>query len=513
VQLNIVRIGSKDIDFILDIDENLPVRAVGDELRLKQILNNLLSNAIKYTDAGHVKLTVNHLMDNGELILRFVIEDTGQGMKPEDLENLFAEYSRFNTEANRTTEGTGLGMSITKRLVNMMDGDIMAESEYMKGTTIKVEVKQKAVECGVIGLALKKQLCDFSYQGNIHLGNQNIVFESMPHGRVLVVDDLEINLYVAKGLMAPYKLNIDLANDGFEALDKVTAGESYDIIFMDHMMPRMDGMETTAKIRETGYTQPIVALTANTVAGQAEIFLANGFDDFISKPIDIRQLNTVLKKYIRDRQPADYIPAKEQPMHPPPYEKLKDIELLDVNAALEAMNGMFDVYMGTLKLTMRLLPGRMDTMDRFLAEEDIGGFKIEVHGIKSVLKNIGAAPLSEQAAALEKAAMDNDQDFCREHYPAFRAALVILADRLNEAIPSSAPEGKGTADKTAFAKALSEAREAAENYDSDLAIGLIAPYTDFAYDNETEEALKKIVHALEVFNCEEAINHIDSIIT
>jgi len=158
VQLNIVRIGSKPIEFILDIDENLPSRMIGDELRLKQILNNLLSNAIKYTTKGYVKLSVSNSEQDGDLTLRFIVEDTGQGMKPEDRDMLFTEYSRFNTEANRAVEGTGIGLNITRSLVNLMGGTIEAQSEYGKGSVFTATVKQKALECKVIGAKMQKNL-------------------------------------------------------------------------------------------------------------------------------------------------------------------------------------------------------------------------------------------------------------------------------------------------------------------------------------------------------------------
>jgi signal transduction histidine kinase len=153
-QINIVRIGSKQIEFLLDIDENLPSMMYGDELRLKQILNNLLSNAIKYTEQGHVKLSVSHSIQGEDISLRFAVEDTGQGLKQEDVERLFSEFTRFNAESNKSTEGTGIGLSITKSLVNMMDGTITVESEYGKGSIFTVTVKQKAVESPIIGAEL-----------------------------------------------------------------------------------------------------------------------------------------------------------------------------------------------------------------------------------------------------------------------------------------------------------------------------------------------------------------------
>jgi len=303
VQLNIMRIGSKPIEFILDIDENLPSRLIGDELRIKQILNNLLSNAIKYTDTGHVKLLVSHSVISEEIIiLSFIVEDTGQGMKPEDCSKLFSEYSRFNIESNRTTEGTGIGLSITKSLVELMEGTIAVESEFGKGSKFTVLVKQEAAGSGIIGKELSEQLCNFSFTGEKMLEQLQISYTPMPYGKVLVVDDVEINLMVAEGMLAPYDLNVELASSGFEAIEKVESGKTYDIIFMDHMMPQMDGMETTGKLRALGYKGAIVALTANALVGNAELFIQSGFDDFISKPVGIRQLNMVLNKFIRVRE-------------------------------------------------------------------------------------------------------------------------------------------------------------------------------------------------------------------
>jgi PAS domain S-box-containing protein len=267
VQLNIVRIGSKPIKFILDADENLPSKMLGDDLRIKQILNNLLSNAIKYTAAGSVKLSINHFIaENGDLMLRFRVSDTGQGLKPEDQKKLFSEYARFNFSANRKTEGAGIGLSITQNLVKLMDGKIIVESEYGVGSTFEVIVKQEKVDCPPIGKEIADKLREFRFSGKKDFANLQISREIMPYGKILIVDDIESNLYVAKGLMLPYKLTIETALSGFKAIDSVNSGKIYDIIFMDHMMPEMDGIETTQKLREQGYKGVIVALTANAIS-------------------------------------------------------------------------------------------------------------------------------------------------------------------------------------------------------------------------------------------------------
>jgi signal transduction histidine kinase/FixJ family two-component response regulator len=312
VQLNIVRIGSKSIEFALDVDKELPSRLYGDELRLKQVLNNLLSNAIKYTEKGQVKLSVAHSTEGNDVTLRFVVKDTGQGIKSGDRERLFSEYLRFNARANRATEGTGLGLNITKKLVEMMDGAIAVESEYGKGSTFTVTVKQKAVECSAIGAETAHRLRNFTFIGGRQTVQLDITREPMPYGSVLIVDDLETNLYVAKGLLSPYQLKIETAISGFAAIEKIKNDKTYDIIFMDHMMPKIDGIETTEKLRWLGYKGVIVALTANALAGNDEMFAQHGFDGFIPKPIDVNHLNAALNRFIRDRHPGEAKKYKSQ---------------------------------------------------------------------------------------------------------------------------------------------------------------------------------------------------------
>jgi len=297
IQLNIVRIGEKKLDFKLEVEDTLPSKLFGDELRVKQILNNLLSNAIKYTKEGYVKLKIDHIPDGDEVILSFRIEDTGQGISPEDLEQLFDEYQRFNNVANRTTEGTGLGLSITKRLAEMMGGTIEVESEYGKGSVFIVTVRQKTVECTEIGSEVAESLRDFDYLDKSHI-HTHIDYIKMPYGNVLVVDDVEINLYVAEAVLEPYGLHIELVDSGFAAISKIEDGHVYDVIFMDHMMPKMDGIATTEKLRESGYKGAIVALTANALVGNDVMFAEHGFDGFIPKPIDIYSIDEVLKKYV-----------------------------------------------------------------------------------------------------------------------------------------------------------------------------------------------------------------------
>jgi CheY-like chemotaxis protein/signal transduction histidine kinase len=315
VQLTVTRFESKPIEFELRADEHLPVTLVGDELRIKQILNNIVTNAFKYTDSGKVTMSVSteyKMSEQGEepyMMLIFRISDTGQGMTREQVDKLFDEYTRFNLEANRVTEGTGLGMSITKRLVYLMNGNIEVKSEPGKGSVFTIWLPQGIVAgAGVFGKEMAEKLSNFNYSSNALIKKTSqVTREYMPYGKILIVDDMEPNLYVARGLMSPYGLSIETAATGVEAVNKIKNGAQFDIIFMDHFMPEMDGIEAAKIIRELGYKQPIVALTANAVSGQAEMFLSEGFDGFISKPIDIRQLNETLNRMVRDKYPAETV--------------------------------------------------------------------------------------------------------------------------------------------------------------------------------------------------------------
>jgi CheY-like chemotaxis protein/anti-sigma regulatory factor (Ser/Thr protein kinase) len=299
VRINIVRIGDKPITFELNVDENLPRVLLGDELRIKQILNNLLSNAIKYTKAGTVRLDVYR---EGENILVCKVSDTGIGIRKEDAGRLFTEYSQLDARANRKIEGTGLGLAITKMLLDLMGGTVAVESEYGRGSVFIIRIPQQTVDPSPLGRERAEKLEALEYFDG---GEEERIVPAAISGdiRVLVVDDVDINLDVARGLLEPYGLTVDTVLSGKEAVEKIRSGEGrYDMVLMDHMMPGMDGVEAVRIIRNeigTDYARnvPIIALTANALEGNEEMFLGNGFNGYISKPIDIRLLDEMLKKW------------------------------------------------------------------------------------------------------------------------------------------------------------------------------------------------------------------------
>ena len=317
-QLYLVHLGSKNIKFSIHVDENLPVSLIGDVVRIEQVINNLLSNAFKYTETGSVELSLccfdyrngvnnENNKNNEDVLLVVTIRDTGLGMTPEQLKDLFVEYTRFHELETRAIIGTGLGMSIVHSLAQLMDATLDIKSEVGKGTNVVVSIPQKKASNQILGKEVALQLQQFEAYIQTVAKKFSFKPEPMPYGKVLVVDDIDANLYVAKGLLAFYELNIETCSNGHEAIEKIRQDNVYDIIFMDQLMPGIDGTETMLQLREMGYTQPIVTLTANALIGQAEQFIKKGFDGFISKPIQTSHLNSILTKHIRDKQLPEVI--------------------------------------------------------------------------------------------------------------------------------------------------------------------------------------------------------------
>jgi CheY-like chemotaxis protein/two-component sensor histidine kinase len=438
INLNTARIGSKPIEFKLHVDEDLPFELIGDELRVKQILNNLLSNALKYTDSGEVKLSFSAEVTGDEsgwgesgkvvdvnalyVMLTITVRDTGQGMDETQVKSLFDAYSRFNLKANRFVEGTGLGMNIVQHLVNKMGGDIAVSSEPGKGTEFTVRLKQGYAGPTRLGSDLAENLKGFRLAGMSKMKKAQIVREPMPYGSVMVVDDMETNLYVAKGFLLPYGLKIETALSGSEAIRKIEDGNVYDIVFMDHMMPVMDGIEAVKAIRAKGYGRPVVALTANAVAGQAEIFLANGFDGFISKPIDIRELNASLNKFVRDRQPPEVVEAARAAYGS------------DVTAGSEALQTdpeLATIFIRDAEKAIAVLQG-YEARNAY-ESDNLQMYIINAHALKSALANIGETKLSGIAKDLEQAGRNRNTGVMIKETPELISALESLVVKLKPA--------------------------------------------------------------------------------
>ncbi|MDR1979251.1 MAG: response regulator [Synergistaceae bacterium] len=414
INVNIVRVGSKPIAFELRIEESVPSQMYGDEIRIRQILNNLLSNAFKYTKEGKVTLEITCKRDGKEAWLSFIVSDTGIGIKKEDMEKLFVEYKQVNIRETRQIEGTGLGLSICKNLVDLMGGTIGVESEYGKGSRFTVKICQVVVNSNPIGMEVVQNLKTFRFTEN-H-GAKELARTPMPYGRVLVVDDVVTNLDVAKGLMAPYGLTIDCVASGKRAIEILREEKNvYDVIFMDHMMPEMDGIEAVRVIRQeigTEYakTVPIVALTANAIVGNEAMFLKNGFQAFLSKPINTVKLDALLNEWVRDKRTQKGLRQEEPPRQseagtPGNSEDARAaprIEGLDIARGHSRFGGEKG-YMEVVRSYATHTPGLLDNL-RDAREETLSEYAVAVHGLKGSSYGICADDIGKMAEELEFAA-------------------------------------------------------------------------------------------------------------
>ena len=299
-----VRVADTEVDFIVNLEGDIPDALIGDVVRIRQSLINILENAVRHTESGQISLTIkgepaqnagDNADDNGEgtIILTMVMEDTGRGIKQDDLADIFAEYYQVNTGGAVSTGGVGLGLAITWGFINAMKGEISVDSEFGKGTIFTIKLPQK------VGSFDKMASADYKSE----VVSDNVVSFTAPEAKILIVDDTPTNLRVVNGLLMPYEMHVELRTSGADAVEAIR-NNRYDLTFMDHFMPEMDGVETTERIRAMGdedpyYAElPIIALTANAVTGMREMFLQSGFNDFLSKPIDTVQLNSVLAKWI-----------------------------------------------------------------------------------------------------------------------------------------------------------------------------------------------------------------------
>ena len=284
VSLTKGRLGDKPIELITKFDESIPPVLYGDASRLKQICVNILTNAVKYTKEGSITFTINSIVKNGVCRLIIAVEDTGIGIKQENIGKLFNKFERLDLEDNVTIEGTGLGLAITKRLVDLMNGNIVVQSVFGKGSKFTVSIDQRIVEHPTIKLEEQETYDKVKVNDKL----------------VLVVDDNKINLKVAERLLETYGIKTECVESGFICIDNLKNGKKYDLILMDDMMPRMSGVETLKKIKSEikDFNIPVIALTANALTGMKEKYISDGFDDYLAKPINKDQLNRVINEYL-----------------------------------------------------------------------------------------------------------------------------------------------------------------------------------------------------------------------
>jgi signal transduction histidine kinase/CheY-like chemotaxis protein/ABC-type amino acid transport substrate-binding protein len=492
---NVIRIGSKPIQLQLHVSGSLPSRLEGDELRVKQIFNNLLSNAIKYTPSGYIEWTISCEREGNRVKIISSVKDTGIGISKEDQKKLFEEaYLKTDLKANHYVEGTGLGFPITQEMIRLMGGTIAVQSESRMGSTFTVEFYQNVITDEVIGDENAENLSHFRYAVHLHNLNRKLIRANMSYASVMVVDDVVTNLEVARGMLKPYKLKIDCVMSGIEAIKRIKEeAVRYDAVFMDHMMPEMDGIETVKRIRkdigsEYAKNIPIIALTANALLGNDSMFLENGFQAFLSKPIDIIRLDQVLNAWVRDKK-------KEQALPPPDDEEaaespssIKTINVPGLNAQVGlARFGDEDTYLRVLRTYAAHTPDYIGIIKD--PNSDIDSYRIAAHSIKGSGRGVGAEKLGDMAEKLEAAAKQKDEAYIKANNGEFiETAEKLIAD-LVEFI-KTLPEDFGDAEKpekdAPDPEILAALRQAANDYDITALQDAIEKLNAFRYRSQPD---------------------------
>lgn len=404
----------KNLEYILRFDENIPAVLYGDQTRIRSILVNILNNAVKYTAEGRVCFRVTKEADKSDQVqLRFEVEDTGIGIKEEDLDSLFDSFSQLDKKLNRGIEGTGLGLAIVKGYVEMMNGEVSVQSVYQKGSTFTVLLTQQVIDARPMG---KVVLNASETTQTATLGELR-----MPGLKVLVVDDNPINLKVIERTLARYEIIVDTASGGEEAIELCRSND-YPFIWMDQMMPQMDGIEAMLRIRKLrsyyakGGNSKFIALTANAISGAREELLEAGFDEYLSKPIDTERLQEILIAF-----------TGESPLsHSANEEKLQkdrelDVELpgVDVQKGIALCGGELEDYIEILTMIFESFQQQTQEVKAYFAEGALDNYTIAIHAMKGQLYNIGAGTLGDEAKALEVAGKQRECDYIVKQLPEF----------------------------------------------------------------------------------------------
>lgn len=395
-----LKLVDKNVELIVHVKDTIPSVLYGDETHLRQIFTNILTNAVKYTKRGYIRMNVDWEEKDGFAWLKVSIEDTGCGIKEESIPTLFDSFQRADMIKNRTIEGTGLGLAICKRLVESMGGEISVKSSYGIGSVFSFYLVQKIVDSTPIGDYDSLEL----YDG----GGEEKKMLIAPLAKILVVDDNITNIKVARGILTMYQVRVDTATSGKECLEKLQ-NNNYHMIFMDQMMPEMDGIETTKLIRLSNdpaiRNMPVIALTANAITGTREMFLQSGFQEYISKPIQLESVESVLKKFL----PPEIIRYVDKPEDDMDYSMVEiRLPFVDEKVGLANYGDDPGKYLQILKYINDDGPGQLQRMQDYLDGEHYREYVYEAHALKGLMAGIGAKGLAELARIQEYAGRDGN---------------------------------------------------------------------------------------------------------
>lgn len=615
--VNIIRTrtAGKPILFITNIDSTIPDSLIGDEARFRQVLINLLINSVKYTKEGFISMNITgDLIENEKkVIIKIAIEDSGIGIKEEDIDKLFGNFVKLDIQKNKGIEGTGLGLAIVKGLCCAVGGDVSVESTYGEGSIFTVTIPQQyevyekcaevispetksvlvyetrtryaksitetitnlGVTCSLVEKQsdfydeLERKSYNYAFVASFTFENVKRMIERIgnktkviilseygelisiknvrsivmpihaisvanilndipedqsyqkdekadiqfiaPNARILLVDDIETNLKVAEGLMAPYQMKIDSCKSGIAAIELIKKNQ-YDIIFMDHMMPDMDGIETTDKIRKfeevSGYHKKviIIALTANAIYGMKEMFLKNGFDDFLAKPIEMSKLNDKLEQWIP-------LEKRQEPREREINVEIPDFTIsgIDTRAGVIMTGGTIDNYVNTLAIYYQDVVNKRKELEECIDQENSSLFSTYIHALKSASASIGAIELSELARDLENASKKGDMDYIKTYINEFFHSLEIVVENIEPIIKNKITKGQSISnvDDVSLKNLYKDLKEAISDMNIRIVDEIIKELFKEEWDEETKKTIENISNCILLFEYEEAIEIIE----
>ena len=487
------RAEKKGLDFRVEVPEDLPSIMKGDEVRLRQVVTNILTNAVKYTEEGSVTLKLSwEKTGEREVELYIGVRDTGMGIKEEDIGKLFQAFQRVDEEKNRSIEGTGLGLNITQRLLELMGSRLEVVSRYGSGSVFFFKVRQEVMNWAPMG--------DYETAFRQHVSQQGQYQESFvaPEAKILVVDDTAMNLTVVQGLLKQTQVQIDTALSGFECLDRVKK-TAYDLVLLDHRMPGLDGVETLKRMRalEEGRDYPnrgipVIVLTANAVSGAREEYMAAGFDDYLTKPINSRHLEHTLQQYLPKEkvQAVEAEPEDEEKWELP--EWLSKVPGLDTRAGVEHC-GSVSAYLDALTVFARSIASGAQEIQQFYDTGEWKDYTTKVHALKSTARVIGALELSEKARRLEDA---GNNCYCDEIMECTAPMLELYRSFLQSLSPLL-PKEKEAEDKPPISpEELAEAWQAigeiAGSFDYDSLSYMLGELDGYRLPDADREKLEKV---------------------
>ncbi|MCR4806255.1 MAG: response regulator [Lachnospiraceae bacterium] len=498
------RAQGKGLELVAKVGEDVPRYLFGDSMRVGQCIINILTNAVKYTENGKVTLKVS-LKERGTRMadIRIAIQDTGVGIRKEDLERLFAAFERIDLDHNRTVEGTGLGMSIVQKLLDMMGTKLEVSSVFGEGSEFSFVLSQGLISDETIGdfEKIRKKPVD----GGVY--RRSFI---APDATILVVDDAEMNLRVLEGLLKETHISIDTALSGEEALDLI-GWKEYDVLLLDHMMPGMDGIELFKRIKAAKQNpnsrKPCIILTANAVAGAREEYINAGFDDYMSKPIEGKELETLLMKYLPRNKYVETEGDGYKADDPGPSSFI-DLEGIDVSTGIKNCGSMED-FKNAVDIFHDSIDEKSSEIKDLYDNKDWKNYTVKVHALKSMANIIGASSLSEKAKALEMAGKEDDIFYIEENHDAMMAEYMSFKDALRGMISKKTEktsDDKPRADEQLIELAISTIKEGAEDMDMDAIEEAVKDISGYLLPEDVQDKIDSIKACLEIVDYDGIIN-------